>query len=128
ISSPFLKNSLSSPSLKNSANASLSLSQSKQTHLPLSPSLIPELQLRRRRHKFDIRHTVSDCLNLSSAEIARKSLAMSHAPMLIGSSIKRFLGEIRSRPVVAERDPATIVSVSHCRNFKWCQHCKRTQC
>ncbi|GAV58999.1 hypothetical protein CFOL_v3_02532, partial [Cephalotus follicularis] len=68
LSSPFLKNSLSSPSLKNSAKASLSLSQSKQTHLPLSPSspsLIPELQLRRRRHKFNIRHTVSDCLNLS---------------------------------------------------------------
>ncbi|GAV59001.1 hypothetical protein CFOL_v3_02534, partial [Cephalotus follicularis] len=81
LSSPFLKNSLSSPSLKNSANASLSLSQSKQTHLPLSPSspsLIPELQLRRRRHKFNIRHTVSDCLNLSRSEFVFINPNISH--------------------------------------------------
>ncbi|KAL2349138.1 hypothetical protein Fmac_003138 [Flemingia macrophylla] len=45
-------------------------------------------------------------------EIARRSLAISHAPMLIGPSRKRFLGEICSRPTAAERDPATIASVT----------------
>ncbi|TKY69548.1 Folate synthesis bifunctional protein [Spatholobus suberectus] len=45
-------------------------------------------------------------------EIATRSLAISHAPMLIGPSRKRFLGEICSRPASAERDPATIASVT----------------
>ncbi|TKY69553.1 Folate synthesis bifunctional protein [Spatholobus suberectus] len=43
-------------------------------------------------------------------EIAKRSLASSHAP--IGPSRKRLLGEICSRPTAAERDPATIASVT----------------
>ncbi|KAG5062867.1 hypothetical protein JHK85_004050 [Glycine max] len=45
-------------------------------------------------------------------EIATRSLAISHAPMLIGPSRKRFLGEICSRPDAAKRDPSTIASVT----------------
>uniref|UniRef100_A0A5B7B974 Putative folic acid synthesis protein fol1 n=1 Tax=Davidia involucrata TaxID=16924 RepID=A0A5B7B974_DAVIN len=45
-------------------------------------------------------------------EIARKSLAVSHAPILIGPSRKRFLGEICTRPAAVERDPATVASVT----------------
>ena len=37
---------------------------------------------------------------------------MSHAPVLIGPSRKRFLGEICNRPAAIERDPATIASVT----------------
>lgn len=46
------------------------------------------------------------------AEIARKNLALSHAPLLIGPSRKRFLGEICCRSAAAERDPATIASIT----------------
>lgn len=46
------------------------------------------------------------------AEIARKSLAMSRAPMLIGPSRKRFLGEICTRTAGIERDPATIAAIT----------------
>ncbi|WRX16407.1 Pterin-binding domain - like 1 [Theobroma cacao] len=46
------------------------------------------------------------------AEIAKRSLAVSHAPVLIGPSRKRFLGEICNRPAAVERDPATIASVT----------------
>lgn len=46
------------------------------------------------------------------AEIADKSLALSHAPLLIGPSRKRFLGEICSRPAAVDRDPATVASVT----------------
>ncbi|KAK7337109.1 hypothetical protein VNO77_17668 [Canavalia gladiata] len=45
-------------------------------------------------------------------EIAKRSLAISHAPILIGPSRKRFLGEICSRPNAVERDPAIIASVA----------------
>ncbi|TKY69555.1 Folate synthesis bifunctional protein [Spatholobus suberectus] len=45
-------------------------------------------------------------------EIATRSLAISHASMLIGPSRKRFLGEICSLPSSAERDHATIASVT----------------
>ncbi|KAG6651181.1 folate synthesis bifunctional protein, mitochondrial-like [Carya illinoinensis] len=45
-------------------------------------------------------------------EIAKKSFAMSHAPILIGPSRKRFLGDICSRSAADERDPATIASVT----------------
>ncbi|KAK7264710.1 hypothetical protein RJT34_32320 [Clitoria ternatea] len=45
-------------------------------------------------------------------EIAKRSLAISHAPMLIGPSRKRFLGEICSQPGAVERDPATVASVT----------------
>ncbi|QCD90124.1 2-amino-4-hydroxy-6-hydroxymethyldihydropteridine diphosphokinase/ dihydropteroate synthase [Vigna unguiculata] len=44
-------------------------------------------------------------------EIGRRSLSISHAPMLIGASRKRFLSEICPRPA-AERDPATIAAVT----------------
>ncbi|KAE9615469.1 Folate synthesis bifunctional protein [Lupinus albus] len=46
------------------------------------------------------------------ADIAKRSLAISHAPILIGPSRKRFVGEICSRPAAVERDPATIASVT----------------
>jgi 2-amino-4-hydroxy-6-hydroxymethyldihydropteridine diphosphokinase/dihydropteroate synthase len=46
------------------------------------------------------------------AEISKRSLAISHAPILIGPSRKRFLGDICSRPSAVERDPATIASVT----------------
>lgn len=46
------------------------------------------------------------------AEIARKNLALSHAPLLIGPSRKRFLGEICCQSAAAERDPATIASIT----------------
>lgn len=45
-------------------------------------------------------------------EIASKSFAASHAPMLIGPSRKRFLGEICNRPIAEERDPATVAAVT----------------
>ncbi|XP_061355664.1 folate synthesis bifunctional protein, mitochondrial [Gastrolobium bilobum] len=46
------------------------------------------------------------------AEIAKTSLAISQAPILIGPSRKKFLGEICSRPAAVERDPATVASVT----------------
>ena len=46
------------------------------------------------------------------AEIARKSLGVSHAPMLIGPSKKKFLGHICSQITADERDPATIAYVT----------------
>lgn len=45
-------------------------------------------------------------------EIARKSLAVSHAPLLIGPSRKRFLGDICSHSAASDRDPATVASVT----------------
>lgn len=45
-------------------------------------------------------------------EIGMRSLAMSHAPMLIGPSRKRFLGDICDRADAVQRDPATIASVT----------------
>ncbi|CAO2830189.1 unnamed protein product [Amaranthus hypochondriacus] len=45
-------------------------------------------------------------------EIAKKSLAVAHCPLLIGPSRKRFLGEICERPVAADRDPATVASIT----------------
>lgn len=44
--------------------------------------------------------------------LAVKSLAASHAPLLVGSSRKRFLGEICDRPSAAGRDAATVASVT----------------
>lgn len=46
------------------------------------------------------------------AEIARKSLAVSHAPIFIGPSRKRFLVDICSRTGADERGTATIASVT----------------
>ncbi|KAL3823993.1 hypothetical protein ACJIZ3_020022 [Penstemon smallii] len=46
------------------------------------------------------------------SEIGRRSLAVAHAPMLIGPSRKRFLGEICDRPLAVERDPATMACVT----------------
>lgn len=46
------------------------------------------------------------------AEMARKSLALSHAPLLIGPSRKGFLGKICNRSAATERDPATIASIT----------------
>ncbi|XP_009628356.1 folate synthesis bifunctional protein, mitochondrial isoform X1 [Nicotiana tomentosiformis] len=46
------------------------------------------------------------------SEIARRSLALSRAPFLIGPSRKRFLGEVCARPAAEERDPATVAAVT----------------
>ncbi|KAL0358204.1 UNVERIFIED_CONTAM: Folate synthesis bifunctional protein, mitochondrial [Sesamum calycinum] len=46
------------------------------------------------------------------SEIARRSVAVSHAPLLIGPSRKRFLGEICGQPTAAQRDPATIAAIT----------------
>lgn len=46
------------------------------------------------------------------AELGRKSLALSHAPVMIGPSRKKFLGEICNRKAAIERDPATVASVT----------------
>lgn len=45
-------------------------------------------------------------------EIAKKSFAVAHGPLLIGPSRKRFLGEICNRPVASDRDPATVASIT----------------
>lgn len=45
-------------------------------------------------------------------EIAQESIAMSHAPLLVGPSRKRFLGEVCSRSVATDRDPATVAAVT----------------
>ncbi|KAK1366169.1 Dihydropteroate synthase [Heracleum sosnowskyi] len=45
-------------------------------------------------------------------EIARKSLVVSHAPLLIGPSRKRFLGDICSHSAASDRDPATVALVT----------------
>ncbi|KAI4368867.1 hypothetical protein MLD38_017375 [Melastoma candidum] len=45
-------------------------------------------------------------------QLAKTSLAMSHAPILIGPSRKRFLGEICARSVAVDRDAATVASVT----------------
>ncbi|XP_042475199.1 folate synthesis bifunctional protein, mitochondrial-like [Macadamia integrifolia] len=45
-------------------------------------------------------------------EIAMKSLAVSHAPILIGPSRKRFLGDICNRPDATQRDSATVAAVT----------------
>ncbi|GAV92033.1 Pterin_bind domain-containing protein [Cephalotus follicularis] len=61
-----------------------------------------------------IEHNLDTLMGLPTirAEIVRQSLAMSQAPMLIGPSRKRFLGEICSHPASVERDAATIASVT----------------
>lgn len=46
------------------------------------------------------------------AELARRSIAVSHAPLLAGPSRKRFLGQVCGRSVATERDPATVASVT----------------
>ncbi|XAR65297.1 2-amino-4-hydroxy-6-hydroxymethyldihydropteridine diphosphokinase [Bertholletia excelsa] len=45
-------------------------------------------------------------------EIARKSVGMSHAPMLVGPSRKRFLGDICAQPDAVGREAATVASVT----------------
>lgn len=45
------------------------------------------------------------------SEIGKKTLGLSRAPMLIGPSRKRFLGDICGRPVAVERDSATAASI-----------------
>lgn len=45
-------------------------------------------------------------------EMAKRSIGVSHAPILIGPSRKRFLGDICGRPEAANRDAATVASVT----------------
>lgn len=45
-------------------------------------------------------------------QLGEKNLAASHAPILVGPSRKRFLGEICNRSNPVERDPATIAAVT----------------
>lgn len=61
-----------------------------------------------------VEHNLDILLGLPAIRrhIAMKSLAASHAPILIGPSRKRFLGEICNRPSADERDPATIASIT----------------
>ncbi|XP_071693476.1 folate synthesis bifunctional protein, mitochondrial [Rutidosis leptorrhynchoides] len=44
--------------------------------------------------------------------IGRKSYGLSRAPLLIGPSRKRFLGEVCGRSCAVERDPATVAAVT----------------
>ncbi|KAJ0763895.1 putative Pterin-binding domain, dihydropteroate synthase [Helianthus annuus] len=46
------------------------------------------------------------------SEIGCKSLGVSRAPLLIGPSRKRFLGEICGRASSVERDPRTVAAVT----------------
>lgn len=46
------------------------------------------------------------------AELARRSIAVSHAPLLAGPSRKRFLGQVCGRSAATERDAATVASVT----------------
>lgn len=46
------------------------------------------------------------------AEIGRKNLGLSRAPMLIGPSRKRFLGDVFGRHAAVDRDPASVASVA----------------
>ena len=46
------------------------------------------------------------------ARIARKSLGVSHAPMLFGPSRKKFFGHICSRIAADETNSATIACVT----------------
>lgn len=59
-------------------------------------------------------HNLELLMGLSSIreEIGKKSLAVSHAPILVGPSRKRFLGELCNRTNPVERDPATIAAVT----------------
>nr|DAD29851.1 TPA_asm: hypothetical protein HUJ06_031319 [Nelumbo nucifera] len=59
-------------------------------------------------------HNLEILMGLSTirGEVAMKSLAISHAPILIGPSRKSFLGEICNRPDAFERDPATVAAVT----------------
>ncbi|KAJ0251706.1 Folate synthesis bifunctional protein [Hirschfeldia incana] len=45
-------------------------------------------------------------------EMAKSSIGVSHAPILIGPSRKRFLGDICGRPEAADRDAATVASIT----------------
>ncbi|CAN8229998.1 unnamed protein product [Cochlearia groenlandica] len=45
-------------------------------------------------------------------EMAKRSIAMSRAPILIGPSRKRFLGDICERPEASDRDAATLACVT----------------
>ncbi|XP_020271256.1 folate synthesis bifunctional protein, mitochondrial-like [Asparagus officinalis] len=45
-------------------------------------------------------------------QIGEKNVAASHAPLLVGPSRKRFLGEICNRSNPIERDPATVAAVT----------------
>ncbi|GAB2295911.1 hypothetical protein Dimus_030059 [Dionaea muscipula] len=59
-------------------------------------------------------HNLDILMGLGSIreELAKKSLAVSHAPLLIGPSRKRFLGVICNRPAAVDRDAATVASVT----------------
>ncbi|KAH0452673.1 hypothetical protein IEQ34_019972 [Dendrobium chrysotoxum] len=59
-------------------------------------------------------HNLEILMNLPSIrkEIAKRSLAASHAPLLVGPSRKRFLGDICGKDNAAERDPATIAATT----------------
>lgn len=51
-------------------------------------------------------------LPIIQAEIARRSFALSRVPVLVGPSRKRFLGQVCGHSAAAERDPATVASVT----------------
>lgn len=63
---------------------------------------------KRVEHNLDI---ITDLPKIRE-EMAKRSIAVSHAPILIGPSRKRFLGDICGRPEAADRDAATVASVT----------------
>ncbi|KAL0726671.1 hypothetical protein Bca4012_022764 [Brassica carinata] len=63
---------------------------------------------KRVEHNLDI---ITDLPKIRE-EMAKRSIGVSHAPILIGPSRKRFLGDICGRPEAADRDAATVASVT----------------
>ncbi|KAF8113751.1 hypothetical protein N665_0046s0096 [Sinapis alba] len=63
---------------------------------------------KRVEHNLDI---ITDLPKIRE-EMAKRSIAVSHAPILIGPSRKRFLGDICGSPEAADRDAATVASVT----------------
>ncbi|KAJ6852645.1 folate synthesis bifunctional protein, mitochondrial-like [Iris pallida] len=59
-------------------------------------------------------HNLEILMGLESIrrELGKKSVAASHAPILVGPSRKKFLGEICNRSNPVERDPATIAAIT----------------
>lgn len=60
------------------------------------------------------KHNLQLLMGISAVrdEIAKNSVAVSEAPMLIGPSRKSFLGEICNHPSATDRDPATVAAVT----------------
>ena len=51
-------------------------------------------------------------LGTTRSEIARRSITVSHIPLLIGSSRKKFLGQICKHATAVDSHPATVASTT----------------